>query len=306
MSAHGLARIHHITFDCREPYALAQFWAAVLGFTDDPTDPNHPDDPEVLIIDPTGHHPGLLFIPVPEDKATKNRLHLDLRPSGARDDTVEQVMALGGSLVADHRKPDGTGWVVLADPEGNELCVERSAAERPDSAVPADTGERPMPPFRAADERTMVAGLLGWYREGVLAKVAGLRDDHARAVVVHSGTSIIGLLKHLALVEDAWFARFRGEPFPAPWGSIDWDADPDWEWRTAREQPLAEVVELYEVAIARSRECAAAHELDEVAGDTSRPEFTLRFVLLHLLEETARHLGHIDVLREHLDGTTGD
>jgi catechol 2,3-dioxygenase-like lactoylglutathione lyase family enzyme len=142
----GLARIHHITFDCLEPSALAGFWSALLGFTEDPLDPNLPEQDEALILDPSGHHPGLLFVRVPEDKAVKNRLHLDLQPVGLRDDTVERVVDLGGRLVADHRKPDGTGWVVVADPEGNELCIERSAAERADATAPVDTEERAMPP----------------------------------------------------------------------------------------------------------------------------------------------------------------
>jgi uncharacterized damage-inducible protein DinB len=171
-----------------------------------------------------------------------------------------------------------------------------------------DTGERPFPPVRSSDERTMLTGMLDWYREGVVHKVLGLTDDHARAQPGPSDTSMAGLVKHLALVEDAWFARFLGLPFPEPWTDVDWDADPNWEFRTAREQPLAEVVALYETACAHSREVTAAHELDEVATepDPDRADFSLRWVLLHLLEETARHLGHLDLLREHLDGTTGE
>ncbi len=73
----------------------------------------------------------LLFIRVPEAKVVKNRVHLDVRPDeGTRDEEVERLLALGATVLADRRRPDGTGWVVLADPEGNEFCVERSAAER--------------------------------------------------------------------------------------------------------------------------------------------------------------------------------
>jgi predicted enzyme related to lactoylglutathione lyase len=74
--------------------------------------------------------PEILFIQVPEGKAGKNRLHLDLQPDIRRDEEVERLLGLGAALVDDQRRPDGTGWVVLADPEGNEFCVERSAAER--------------------------------------------------------------------------------------------------------------------------------------------------------------------------------
>ena len=78
----------------------------------------------------------MLFIAVPEGKGAKNRLHLDLQPSDCtRDAEVDRLLALGATLVNDLRNPDGTGWAVMADPEGNEFCVERSAAERTNAAV---------------------------------------------------------------------------------------------------------------------------------------------------------------------------
>jgi hypothetical protein len=132
------ARIHNVTFDCADPYALAIFWSAVTGYGEDPGNPNAPDDPAALLVPPEGG-PGLLFIPVPESKTVKNRVHLDLSPDGrTRDEEVARVLELGATLVADLRNPDGTGWVVLADPEGNEFCIERSAAER--AAAEAGTG----------------------------------------------------------------------------------------------------------------------------------------------------------------------
>ena len=301
------ARIQDITFDCRDPHRLAAFWAEVLGFIEDPSHPNLPDDDEVQIIDPAGHHPGLLFIAVPEPKTVKNRVHLDLRPKEPREETVDRLIALGGTIVDDRRAADGTGWVVIADPEGNELCVGRSAAERPDEPGPVDSGERRMPPVRTADERTMLTAMLDWYREGVVRKVDDLAAHHASATPLRSATSIAGLVKHLALVEDAWFIeRFAGEPMPEPWQGVDWTADPDWEFRTARDEPLADLVSLYQAACERSRAITEAHELDDLAAQPGRADFTLRWVLVHLLEETARHLGHLDVLREHLDGTTGE
>lgn len=301
------ARIQHITFDCLDPHRLARFWAEVLGFVEDPNDPSQPDGDEVQIIDPAGHHPGLLFIAVPEAKTVKNRVHLDLRPTGLRDDEVDRVIALGGRIVDDRRLADGTGWVVIADPEGNELCVCRSAAERDDEPRPVDTGERRMPPIRTGNEREMLTAMLDWYREGVVRKVDGVAAHHASATPLRSATSISGLVKHLALVEDSWFSeRFAGEPSLEPWAGVDWEADPDWEFRTARDEPLADVVSLYEAACARSRAITEAHELDDLAVRNQRGDFTLRWVLVHLLEETARHLGHLDLLREHLDGTTGE
>jgi len=124
------ANIHNITFDCANPYSLSQFWGRVTGYQGDPQNPNEPDDPEAYLASPDGHH-GLLFIEVPEPKSVKNRVHLDLMPiDHSRDKEVERLLALGATLLADHRRPDGTGWAVLTDPEGNEFCVERSAAER--------------------------------------------------------------------------------------------------------------------------------------------------------------------------------
>ncbi|GAA4923712.1 VOC family protein [Streptomyces coeruleoprunus] len=118
--------MRHVTIDCADAYALATFWSAVL---DAPlSDDDHPGDPEALVQAPGG---GLLFITVPEKKTVKNRVHLDLQPQDrTRDEEVERLLGLGATLISDQRRPDGTGWAVLADPEGNEFCVERSKAER--------------------------------------------------------------------------------------------------------------------------------------------------------------------------------
>jgi hypothetical protein len=124
------ARLRNVTFDCADPYRLAGFWSQVTGFGEDPDNRNHPDDPEALLLAPDGQ-PNLLFVRVPEPKTVKNRVHLDLLPTDAtRDQEVARLLGMGATMVADHRRPDGSGWAVLADPEGNELCVERSASER--------------------------------------------------------------------------------------------------------------------------------------------------------------------------------
>jgi catechol 2,3-dioxygenase-like lactoylglutathione lyase family enzyme len=122
--------IRHVTIDCADPYALALFWADVTGFEPDPE--NEPGDGEALLVAP-GDHPGVLFIRVPEPKSVKNRIHLDVTPTDRRrDEEVERLAGIGARVVDDRRNPDGTGWVVMADPEGNEFCVERSAEERVD------------------------------------------------------------------------------------------------------------------------------------------------------------------------------
>jgi catechol 2,3-dioxygenase-like lactoylglutathione lyase family enzyme len=122
-------RIKCVTVDSADPYRQSLFWAAVTGFAEDPDNPNEPGDPEGLLLAPDGG-PALLFVPVPEPKTGKNRVHLDLVPTDrSRDEEVERLLGLGAELVDDRRRPDGSGWVVLADPEGNEFCVERSDAE---------------------------------------------------------------------------------------------------------------------------------------------------------------------------------
>ena len=111
--------------------SLSEFWKQVLGYVDVEGDPNEPGHEECMILDPeSGHH--LLFIEVPEPKAVKNRIHLDLRPrSATQADEVARLVSIGATQVADLRGKygPGTGWVVLADPEGNEFCILRSEAE---------------------------------------------------------------------------------------------------------------------------------------------------------------------------------
>ncbi|WP_432070115.1 VOC family protein [Streptomyces sp. AA1529] len=118
--------VRHLTFDCHDAHRQGLFWAAVLEGT--VSDEDHPGDPEALVTAPGA---ALLFVAVEEAKTVKNRVHLDLQPQDrTREEEVERILALGATLVADHRTADGRGWATLADPEGNEFCVERSAAER--------------------------------------------------------------------------------------------------------------------------------------------------------------------------------
>ena len=118
--------IKNTCFDCADPYPLAEFWSQVLGIPVDPDcEPGHDEVGFEL-----GHDQYLLFLKVPEPKTVKNRMHLCLEPGQHREAEVQRLLGIGATMVADHRNPDGTGWAVLADPEGNELCVLRSAAER--------------------------------------------------------------------------------------------------------------------------------------------------------------------------------
>ncbi|WP_181310009.1 VOC family protein [Nocardioides campestrisoli] len=123
--------VSHTTVDCTDAYALSEWWKGLLGYVDIPDDPNEPGHEECMIQRPDGGH-RLLFIEVPEPKTGKNRLHLDLRPQErTRDEEIAWALGMGATQVADHRGiyGPGSGWVILADPEGNEFCILRSEAE---------------------------------------------------------------------------------------------------------------------------------------------------------------------------------
>ena len=123
--------ISHPTIDCANAYELSEWWKPVLGYVDLEGDPNEPGHEECMIRDPeTGHR--VLFIEVPDTKQVKNRIHFDLRPrTGTRDEELARLLERGATEVSDLRGAwgPGSGWVVLADPEGNEFCILRSEAE---------------------------------------------------------------------------------------------------------------------------------------------------------------------------------
>ena len=123
--------ISHTTVDCTNAYELSEWWKQLLGYVDLPDDPNAPVHEECMIQRPDGGH-RLLFIEVPDRKQVKNRLHFDMRPADrTRDEEVEWAIGIGATQVDDLRGTygPGSGWVVLADPEGNEFCILRSEAE---------------------------------------------------------------------------------------------------------------------------------------------------------------------------------
>lgn len=123
--------VSHTTVDCHDAYALSEWWREVLAYEMDPDDPNEPGHEECLIRDPgTGHT--LLFIEVPDAELPAKRIHLDVRPrERVQDEEVAWLLKRGAELVAERRGiyGPGSGWVTLADPEGNQFCVLRSQAE---------------------------------------------------------------------------------------------------------------------------------------------------------------------------------
>ena len=165
-------------------------------------------------------------------------------------------------------------------------------------------------PPETGPELAQLTAYLDYQRETLLLKTEGLTRDQLAQAHPPSSLTLGGLLNHLALVEDSWFReRFAGLPDDDLWAGIDWDADPDYEFRTAADVEPADLRRRYLAACDRSREVVAgARSLDQLSVHArgNGEHFDLRWMLLHLIEETARHAGHADLLREAIDGTTGE
>lgn len=124
--------VQNVAIDCADAYELALFWSRVTGSPLPPEDGPGVRETQVLLAE----GPVLYFNQVPEAKTVKNRIHLCLRPETSRDREVDRLLGLGATFVGDHRNPDGSGWAVLADPEGNEFCVLRSESDRAAAHTP--------------------------------------------------------------------------------------------------------------------------------------------------------------------------
>jgi uncharacterized damage-inducible protein DinB len=159
-------------------------------------------------------------------------------------------------------------------------------------------------------ERALLSQYLDYQRATMEQKVEGLSRAQLATAHPPSELTLAGLLYHLALVEESWLeVRFLGRPEREPWTGADWDADPNWEFRTAADLEAEELLQRYRDACDRSRQVVSTtSSLDELSVEALRDgrHFSLRWVLLHLIEETARHVGHADLLREALDGRVGE
>jgi uncharacterized damage-inducible protein DinB len=170
--------------------------------------------------------------------------------------------------------------------------------------------ELPQPAGLPASERQVLVEFLDFYRAVLVRKAEGLTADELNRTTSASNLTLGGLVKHMALVEDIWFVeRFSGEAMPDPWSSAPFDDDGDWELTSAADDSPAELLTLFDQACARSRAIVdAADSLDEVtslpADDPGRRR-NLRWILVHMIEEYARHAGHADLLREEIDGRVG-
>ena len=175
-----------------------------------------------------------------------------------------------------------------------------------------DEQGRPEPPL-AADETATLLGFLDYQRATLAWKCEGLDGAGLSLMVASSSMTLGGMLKHLAYVEDLWFSRsLHGRDPSPPWDTVDWKADQDWDWHSAAEDTPEQLYALWQDAVTRSRslvdEALAAGGLDQPARrtwpDGRAP--SLRWILCHMIEEYARHNGHADLIRESIDGLTGE
>ena len=175
------------------------------------------------------------------------------------------------------------------------------------------TTQRTDPPI-AADEATTLVAFLDYHRDTLRLKTEGLTAEQLAQPLAPSSLTLGALLKHVALNEASWFGRvLHGRPMGEPWDSADWDADADWEMTSAKDDSPEELRRLMDDAVEQARrnidEALAMGGLDQLSVTPSRTEgtpFTLRWILLHMIEEYARHNGHADFLREAVDGVTGE
>jgi Protein of unknown function (DUF664) len=164
------------------------------------------------------------------------------------------------------------------------------------------------PPRSLSDPRELLDGYLDYYRAAALRKLAGLPEQELRGSRLPSGWTPLELLEHLRWVERRWFHwGFAGEPMEQPWG----DLGPDGAWQVPADEPAAAVIERFRAACDRSREIVAGVPLSAPAATGGRfatpaEAPALAWILFHVLQEYARHVGHLDVVRELVDGMVGE
>jgi hypothetical protein len=175
-----------------------------------------------------------------------------------------------------------------------------------------DAATRTEAPLRA-DEVTALRGFLDYHRDTLRMKCAGLTREQLAMPHPPSAMTLGGMMKHMALNEVGWFGKtLEDVPYPPIFDGVDWQSDPDWEWRTGAEDDPQELRATYDECVRRADEAIDAAlarggaDAESVGKDSSGEAFSLRWILLHMLEEYARHNGHADLLRESVDGETGE
>jgi hypothetical protein len=174
--------------------------------------------------------------------------------------------------------------------------------------------ERTQTPPRA-DEVTSLRGFLDYHRDTFRMKCSGLSQAQLAQSLPPSEMTLGGMMKHLAIVDQSWLEDdFAGRGLMPPFDTVDWDADRDWEWHTARDDTPEQLLALFDEAVRRSDAVldealspggAGLDGLSVLDPPDGVGRFSLRWIILHLIEEYARHNGHADLIRESIDGQTG-
>jgi uncharacterized damage-inducible protein DinB/predicted enzyme related to lactoylglutathione lyase len=300
-----LARPLGVVFDCADTEALARFWQGIVGGTID----SRTASPTWLSLGSVDGFVKLSFQKVPEGKNVKNRVHLDLDVEEL-ETAVKTAVGLGARVVGDVIEEPTNWFQVMLDIEGNEFCFILRKNRAPEDRVIDDVG-RPEPPV-GSGEIEMLLGFLDYQRSTLEWKTRGLDATGFAQRVSPSSMTLGGILKHLAWVEDHWFSYFlfnvdRSEP----WNSVDWSADQNWEWNSASSDSPEDLRALWTAACERSREnvrSVISAGLGQRAVRTwpNGESPSLRWIIVHMIEEYARHNGHADYLRESVDGETGE
>ena len=181
------------------------------------------------------------------------------------------------------------------------------------TSTPDTSTERVDPPLAASEAETLL-GYLNYHRQTLKMKAEGLDQAQLARTLAPSTLTLGGLLKHMALVEDHWFSVvLLGNEQAEPWASADWEADADWEFHTAGDDSADELYRLFDEATAASDRILRRVLDEDGPGRLSEKEsrrqggaFSLRWILMHMVEEYARHNGHADLIRESIDGQTGE
>lgn len=222
-------------------------------------------------------------------------------PELARVKDVEYVDLPSGHW-PQFTRPDDLAWVIQ---------TAAGQAESPPIVYYREMG-RPEPPIAGGDEVATLIGALERQRFYIGWKCGGLDSAGLQTRLGPSAITLGGLLKHLAWVEEVYFTwRLGGQRPLSPFDTVDWENERDWEWRTAADDPPEELYSLWQRAVSRSRR-AVAEALKESSldqriqhGDWEDPP-SLRRILIDLIEEYARHVGHADLIRESIDGLVGE
>jgi uncharacterized damage-inducible protein DinB len=155
----------------------------------------------------------------------------------------------------------------------------------------------------AGDEKEVLSGFLDHYRKTILEICEGLSEEQLRRPMVPSGTSLLGMIHHLVYVERGWFEEgVAGLSVEYPFD----EADPEADFRVPPKLNAGDVFDLYRRQCARSQQILTEARLDDlIKGEERTADYNVRWVVVHMIEETARHAGHADILREQIDGATG-